>query len=265
MYLSEIHQFAGQKFIPPGLLIYIEMILAMGRSFFVGQDDTKNYVIQILSAKLLAWTTKFSPAAVIAFEKRMLGSPDGGYVHRYIQPCMIAHTILKEQKEFSLKIGDKEHAMPQRVLFCFLDDNALGGSIRTNNFNMILPDIESVKLRTADKVTYIDIPGYLHTPNRVDYRELYNKFRRNRDRPSLTADYKNIPIEIWKNGYALFSYDLSSAGTENSQYLSQPTTGPHYFDFTFAKQMEKNMICLVLNEVPRSWLLHQKTKFVTFR
>ena len=76
---------------------------------------------------------------------------------------------------------------------------------------------------------------------------------------AIQKNYNSIPLWCWTRGsYALFTYDISSAGTANTGMLSQPHTGPLEVVIEFNEQLTEGLIVALQSMTPRSWKYNAK-------
>ena len=61
-----------------------------------------------------------------------------------------------------------------------------------------------------------------------------------------------------------YSWDLTTRGTANTHYLSQPQAGPHKIYFEFAEQQKQNLNLVLMSLIPRSIQVDGK-KLVTWK
>lgn len=150
--LSAYAPFADQRYIPPGALVEFEFTLAPPYQYFIQENKTKAFVNQITDGFFLAQNTHMTPAALTQFTQRLNRK---ALVTNYLERNATVHQVPIESKEYRFVIGDETRSLPQQIHWVFLDEDALIGNYSKNSYQLLLPTLLSVKMKSVDDGVFI--------------------------------------------------------------------------------------------------------------
>lgn len=253
-----------KNLIPSEMGILMKRGLANPNKCLIASFPDHNWVQQMIGTCLELKVSKLSKPKDIE-QRWWSNGKNTGYTETYTQNKMHTFEIPAESKTFQLKLGNNETQLPQRIHWAFMGENALAGHYRENNHELLMPKIQSIKLKSATGDTYLERQTYNYTTDEENYRDLWQTFRQQQDPRDFTKNMNHIPLKTWSHGgYGLFSWDMSRSETANLEnIISEPRPGPFIMEFDFREKLQKKLNLVVMEEIPASWSLSNDYK-VTF-
>ena len=239
LHLDLFHQ---DKCIPGNVPIKIRLIPS-GNSFVLnsvaptGQNAQENYKMVITSARLYVRTKKVSPSLVLA-HRQML--QETNYVMNYTKVTLKKYTIPAQSSTANFN-SLYQGFLPDRVVVCFVRDDALTGSYVLNPMNLEHYDINYIAMTVNGEM----IPKVPLQPNFTtgDYiREYMDTLA------GLEFDTGDRSIDLttteWATGFTFWVFKLTpgSIGTVRTAQRG----GVANLEIKFANPTPRNisMICL---------------------
>lgn len=250
-----------KNLIPAKTGFLIQRQLANPNQCLISTFPNQNRVQQLVGCYLELEMAKLAYPEEIT--RRWWGSKSSeGFIETYTQQEITTITIEKESKFYKLTLGDSSNALPQRIHWVFMEEDALTGHYRTNNFKLVMPKILNIRLKNTSGETYLERHTYTHTTDEEDYSDLYRTFREQQDPKEFTQNSNNIPQRMWSHGgYCIFTWDLSRGHTSNLDgIISEPRYGPFIAEFDFRKKLPANLNLVIMQEFPRSWSVEEGYK-----
>lgn len=246
-----------KKLIPSEVGLYMKRGLSNPNKSLIALFPDQNRVQQLPGTCLELAVSKIGNPKDIEQRWWCQGNKTG-YVETYTQNKMHTFEIPAESKSFTMTLGDSEKQLPQRYHWAFMGENALVGHYRENNQELIMPKIQSIKLKHPTGEVYLEKQTWNHTTDDESYRDLWQTFRQQQDPLQFHKDLNHIPLKTWSHGgYSLFTWDTSRAHTASldDDVISDPLPGPFIAEFDFREKLDKKLNLVVMEDMPRSWKL----------
>ena len=244
LHLDLFHQ---EKLIPGIVPINIQLIRSSNSFLLLNAAPTQNnpqqnYKVEITEAKLFMRTMQVSPSLSLAHQEMFKNGKNMKL--NYSRVRMKKHNI--PTGSHSLDVHDMfEGQLPDRILICFIRDEALTGSYVLNPFNLENLNINFLQLRVnGDK-----IPKEAYQPDFAnnDYISAYQTMLAH-----LGYDNGNNMIDLtpyeWANGYTIFAFKLTPGPI--GLVRTPQRTGTCNLEAKFRQATTYNVSLIVLAQFP---------------